>query len=639
MYAHPYIFNYFHRVALANNEIELHRMFDFFKNSKIIKALLVIIVVSFIYFGLGGAFFSNSQYLVEIGDIRITNFDVSNYLHRFYPVQDVGDIDQAYRALQKKSYLVAGGKRLGIEISPNQVSKAIKSEPSFRGLSGAFNIDLYNNFIVNAYYSPILFEGELKNNIIVDYIHYYANDNHVIPDNQLKQYLSLYETKKEIQSVSFLAANYKNQVNYNDNDLKNFYTEHKEAYTKDESIQFEYLCLTPEWMMDRIKVPAEEIKDYYENNKAKSPRRMVSQIVFAFPKAEVLSESVKLALKQQAEFILKQAQQAPEKFSFYAEKYSQDASTAKFGGSLGLIEQNEQYYAAIEDAVFGLKTGQIYNQLVETSDGYHILKVDAAMNWKSFFQDKPGIEYVLRYSKIKDRLVILRDQLSEASFKESTNLAKVSQDILGDNLVQSSNGWVTKKQALLAGLPVEVIEVLFDHQSISDQVNSDVIHVGSDYWVVRVTKVQPAQLLSFDEVRDQVVRNFILQKAEKLANTKANQVFKQLESGQVVALNWSHPVMISAGDVKNDFSLEEFVKFLSTHSQGNHPGYYLLDKRLQPTIVRVNSEKLDYPFSQDKITLAFEKSRDIFTKKNEIAILAYLHSKIRRKTGNVRLTQ
>ncbi|QRN41390.1 MAG: hypothetical protein GKC53_04490 [Neisseriaceae bacterium] len=614
-------------------------MFDLFRNSVLVKVFLIIIVASFFYFGIGGLSPSNKrQYLVEIGDTRITNFDVQAYLQRNRQMQDEDNIKQAYIFLQKRAYLIEGGKKIGIEVPPNQLNQVIKSEPAFKDFNGNFDVEKYRSFINNTYHSDFLFEDEMKKNMIFTYMTYYLNNNHIISDYQLLQYLTVYETKKEIQSVSFPVADYQVQVHYNEDELKSFYEEHQEAYKQYQSVRFEYLHLTPDWMMKQVQIPEETLQAYYENNKGANPKRMVSHIVLMFPQSQTLDEQVKSSLRRQAELILEKVKQQPEKFADYAQKYSQDASTAQFGGSVGIIERNGQYYEAIEDAVFSLGTGQIHNQLVETEDGYHIIKVDAAMDWVSYDRDRTGIEYVLKYNQAKEKLITLRDELSEASFNESKDLHKVSEKELGLDIVQSSEAWVTKQQALLQGLPVEVIETLFDPISISDKSNSEVINVGDSYWIVRVIEDRPARLLDFNEVKQQVVNDYTMMKAGELALADVNKRFSQLSSGQNVLLNWTHPLVMSIEKAESDLSQEEYIKFLSTSPNKNgQPGYYLLDKKSQPTIVRVNSQTLDYPFGQEKIKLSFEKSRDMIAKKNEIAILAYFYQNIKRRQGNVSL--
>ena len=323
----------------------------------------------------------------------------------------------------------------------------------------------------------------------------------------------------------------------------------------------------------------------------------------------------------------------PELFSLYAAKYSQDRATAQIGGSLGLIEQNGQYYLEIEKAAFAAPVGKVYKDLVETKDGYHIIEVNAEMNWKDYQQDKPGIAYVLKYNKAKDELTNLSEGLSEVAFNDSKNLSRVSEKELGNNLTQESAGWVTKKQAIVGGLPPEVIETLFDSNSIKDKTNSDVINVGNQYWIVRVKAYRPARQQSFIEVKEQVERDYRLMQSHQLALEAARHTLAVLQQGKEVTLNWSKQYAFTLEEAKLQLPLEDYRKLLET-GPGN---YYLVEKRTNPVLVWVEEEVLQNPNDQEKLKLSFDQSHAILTKKNKVALLSYLQKHIKRYKGDAKL--
>ena len=387
-------------------------------------------------------------------------------------------------------------------------------------------------------------------------------------------------------------------------------------------------------MMTKVPLKEEEIRNYFDNNHADSPKRMVSHIAFAFPDGVQTDEVTKASIFQQAFAILKKVEAAPEDFEIFASKYSQDKSTAQFGGSLGLLEKNGQYQKALEEAAFNTPPGKIYPQLVVTDDGYHIIKVDAKIDGKDYAEDKPGIAYLLRFNKAKSVMAELRDKLSEAAFRESKDLHKISRQELGNDIVKKSEGWVSKQEAFLKGVPVEVIESLFDPLSLSNHVNSDVINVGNNDWIVRVTAVRPARTPPLDEIRDKVIADYKLQQATQMALSDAQNALSQLQQGKMLPLTWSAVQTLSVDEARNRLPPGEFNQFLLARPLTG-PVYYLI-KRASPVIVAVLSQKLDQP-SEDKIKFIFGKANESIGHKNEVAMLSYLYRKINRKMGSVQL--
>ena len=124
-----------------------------------------------------------------------------------------------------------------------------------------------------------------------------------------------------------------------------------------------------------LKISDEEMKKYYEEHKAdyykdevKASHILISTVD---DNGKELSEAKKKEAKKKAEEVLKKAKSG-EEFSELAKEYSDDSSASK-GGDLGYFTQDEMV-SAFSKAAFSLKTGEIYNKVVETSSGYHIIK-------------------------------------------------------------------------------------------------------------------------------------------------------------------------------------------------------------------------------------------------------------------------
>ena len=83
-------------------------------------------------------------------------------------------------------------------------------------------------------------------------------------------------------------------------------------------------------------------------------------------------EAAKLAVKEKL-LSLRERILGGEKFSTLARIYSQDASSARRGGELGMASKSV-FWPAFSDAAMSLKPG-IISQIVETPDGFHIIEV------------------------------------------------------------------------------------------------------------------------------------------------------------------------------------------------------------------------------------------------------------------------
>jgi len=119
-------------------------------------------------------------------------------------------------------------------------------------------------------------------------------------------------------------------------------------------------------LMDRevrskVRVGKEEVKQFYEKNKA----------MFKEP-GEVELGHIFIKVKKGATWVLKQLREGAD-FSLLAKKYS-DGPNAKKGGKLGFLRLGE-LNPEFEQAISGLKVGEI-SALIKMGDGFHIIKLE-----------------------------------------------------------------------------------------------------------------------------------------------------------------------------------------------------------------------------------------------------------------------
>jgi parvulin-like peptidyl-prolyl isomerase len=91
-------------------------------------------------------------------------------------------------------------------------------------------------------------------------------------------------------------------------------------------------------------------------------------------------QSLKDEIKNEAQAVLDEIKNGAD-FAQMAQKYGSDGTAAQ-GGDLGWFGKGEMV-PEFETAVFALKKGELDQQLVETSYGYHIIKVDDTRTTKT----------------------------------------------------------------------------------------------------------------------------------------------------------------------------------------------------------------------------------------------------------------
>lgn len=144
-------------------------------------------------------------------------------------------------------------------------------------------------------------------------------------------------------------------------------------------------------------VTEEEAKNYYDKNKDEFFEVRGSHILIKTTDDEgnELSDDEKAKRKEKAQKILKKAK-AGEDFAALAEEYSEDTSSTN-GGDLGFFKKGDMV-ESFENAIFSLEDNQIYDEIVETDYGYHIIK-KTGEQYSSFEDEKEDLISQLSYNK------------------------------------------------------------------------------------------------------------------------------------------------------------------------------------------------------------------------------------------------
>ena len=128
--------------------------------------------------------------------------------------------------------------------------------------------------------------------------------------------------------------------------------------------------------MKNIKINDNEIKTYYDNHKDEFTKEEVraSQILISTldDNNNVVNQEQKEKLKDKAEDILEKLKNN-EDFAILAKEYSDDKNSGKDGGVLGYFSKEDKNID-FTNPVFKLEKDQL-SDIIETEYGYHIVKV------------------------------------------------------------------------------------------------------------------------------------------------------------------------------------------------------------------------------------------------------------------------
>lgn len=264
---------------------------------------------------------------------------------------------------------------------------------------------------------------------------FFINSKKEMSDDEIKAYEESFIDYMTTTEVLYLEGT-KNKVKVSDEDIKSRYDQlmlsinQTFGITEDDILNklkipkedieksLEKELVATNYIGEISNVTEEEAKKYYESNKDEFLTIRASHILVENPTETSNSdesdeventteeiESIKKENKVKAQNILEQAKSGVD-FSELAKKYSDDSSSEN-GGDLGFFTKG-QMVEPFEKASFSLKVGQIYDEVVETDFGYHIIK-KTDEKYEEFDTIKEDLIYKLSYEKQNKKL----DELME----------------------------------------------------------------------------------------------------------------------------------------------------------------------------------------------------------------------------------
>ena len=588
------------------------------------KIMLGLIALTFIGFGASTVAAPGSDYIVKVGDEKISTQNVQTTVRE----EGLESNQDALAVLTDRAYLYEGARAMGINVSLEQLKQGIMADKGFQDENGRFNEQKFRNFLAQSGLTEDQLIENLRRQFELQNVANLAANGNIVSSQQLERIAKLMQAEREIRTAVVDPRNFAAGVKVDDAALKAYYDKDKSKYLIPKAVKFEYIELSAKTLADRQTVSEEEVKKAFaEQQSSAQPKQEVSHIMFALTQG-----GDKAKIKAEAEKVLAEAKAAPDNFASLAQKYSQDTATAQSGGALGVVDKSSALPEEFKAAIAKLNKGDI--ALVESTAGFHIVRITNTQGQQSFDEAKASLEAELKQKKAQQALAQMRQTLSQTTFDFPDSL-KAAAEKTGLP-IQSHNEWLSRQNAVQQNIPAEWLEVLFSDEVFKKKHNSDVITVGDTSWVLRATETREESTPAFEQVKEQVRTAYVNSESAKAAMEQAKKLLAELQKGGKPELAWSEKETLSASDARLRLSPQALAALAKAHPTDGKPAYALLEGQPAPLLVEVLSSKVQKADADEskklKNELAQRTGVGMYT-----GLLTYLKTNIPLKQGAQKL--
>ena len=588
------------------------------------KIMLGLIALTFIGFGASTVAAPGSDYIVKVGDEKISTQNVQAAVRE----EGLESNQDALTVLTDRAYLYEGARAMGINVSLEQLKQVIMDDKGFQDENGRFNEQKFRNFLAQSGMTEDQLIEKLRHQFELQNVANLAANGNIVSSQQLERIAKLMQAEREIRTAVVDPRNFAAGIKVDDAALKAYYDKDKSKYLIPKAVKFEYIELSAKTLADRQTVSEEEVKKAFAERQASAqPKQEVSHIMFALAQG-----GDKAKIKAEAEKVLAEAKAAPDNFASLAQKYSQDTATAQSGGALGVVDKSSALPEEFKAAIAKLNKGDI--ALVESTAGFHIVRITNTQGQQSFDEAKASLEAELKQKKAQQALAQMRQTLSQTTFDFPDSL-KAAAEKTGLP-IQSHNEWLSRQNAVQQNIPAEWLEVLFSDEVFKKKHNSDVITVGDTSWVLRATETREESTPAFEQVKEQVRTAYVNSESAKAAMEQAKKLLAELQKGGKPELAWSEKETLSASDARLRLSPQALAALAKAHPTDGKPAYALLEGQPAPLLVEVLSSKVQKADADEskklKNELAQRTGVGMYT-----GLLTYLKTNIPLKQGAQKL--
>ncbi len=505
--------------------------------SWVIKILLGLIVLVFVFLGMGSIGSKRGNQVATVNDEPIT---MDEYKRSYQNIleqmrQRFGDNlnDEILKMLQVKKQaldrliderlVLSEAGRLKISISDQELRDSLLSIPAFRK-NGAFDVATYKMVLTRNRMSPESFEQMQRNALKQQKVRDLVLSTISASDQEAREWYTYGKTEMGIDYSTFEPAAYQD-IKPDDKTVTEYYEANKENYKSEPRVSVEYLEFAVNDYKDKVTISDGDIKAYYEENlkQYQVPEKVEARhILIQIP--EGADEAGVETARKEAEAIYAKAAGGDD-FAELAKQFSQ-GPTKESGGYLGSFSRDTMV-KPFADAAFAMAPGDI-SKPVRSSFGWHVIKVEA----KSPASTTP----------IESVTTDIRKKLESSEIKNLAydDAGKAFDGIIdGDDLEQA--GLVTGNKVLTAGPFTKKgpDSVASDSRRFAEAAFAlplkeigEVQEIGDVYYIIKsVEKIEP-EVLALETVVVEVVNDLVAKLQQERAKLEADTFLAALKEGK-----------------------------------------------------------------------------------------------------------
>lgn len=516
------------------------RLMRDYATSWMIKFILGVIVIVFVFWGVG-SFTSDratrvalvNDQIITVEEYREAYNNLIEQVRRTFGSNLNDDMikmlnlkQQALNNLIDQALLVQQAETLNFKVSDHELATAIQGLPAFQR-GGAFDNRLYENVLSRVHMTPEQFEESQRKAMLNEKIRSFITGSVKVSEQEAMTWYNWQNALVNVEFVRFDPSRMEDLVP-TDEAVRAFFDKDPSPYKTEPKVKARYLKFSAEDYRSDVSVSDAEIEDYYREKTAEFtlPKTVEARHIL-FKVEENATEDRIEAQRRRALEVLGKIRNGKD-FAEMAKTYSEGPSKA-VGGYLGAFKR-EQMVAPFSEKAFSMAAGEISDP-VRTRFGWHLIKVEKVNDARvlSLAEATPKIRNTLTLARAKYLAYDEAEAVFDGAF-EPEDLVREAMErdlklVTTDFFTRSGpqTGVQDREKFATAAFGLPKMEI------------SDILDLEDAYYILQVIDTQPERIPEFNEVKDRVRSDLLAKEQEKAARERADAFLAELKAGKSMA--------------------------------------------------------------------------------------------------------
>ena len=499
----------------------------------IIKIFLGIIVLVFVFLGVGSFKSSRKNVVATVDDVEISTVDYQNAYRNMVEglrrqfgnglneelLKALNVKMQTMNAMIEETLVELEAERLDVRVSDQEIQDLLFSIKAFQK-DGAFDMELYKKVLGLNSMTPEMFEAQQRKLLRHQKVRDLILSNITVSDLEAQKWYTFENTKLTVDYAMVSAESF-SDITATQEQVKTHYDKNATRYKSEPRRKAAFLKFSAKDFADKVNVTDEQVKAYYDQNLAayKTPEQVEARHILIRVDQDAADDAVETARKKAAVVAEKAAK--GEDFAKLAKEFSEGPTGAN-GGYLGKFDQNSMV-KPFGDKVFAMKAGET-SEPVRTQFGWHVIKLEGRF---------PAKTAPLAEVKDQIRAALAKDEMQNMAYYKAGEAFDAVVD--GDDFEQV---------ALIAGKKLTTTpEFKISGEGLNFDANasgfanvafglpnddiSEVKQIGDAYYLIKIVeRIQP-KVLPLGEVKELIQVELTAQYRKEAAKKQAEALVEQ----------------------------------------------------------------------------------------------------------------